>query len=175
MMELVLFNMATTCVIIIAFNLLVVELNDTFNMEAMIAFIDLYLMLGLTFAHFYLSEWITSDLSDIGDIFYNSPWYQLPLKQQTLMALPIQRAGRVFRLQCLGLCNCSLAIFASVIYSLSQKEFIICVFRESGVQKKTGLIMIEFDCFVADNSIRWLLFCYDSEFLLNSSDHEENT
>lgn len=107
--------MAFVCTVSIAFNLFVFESNDKFNMEMVTASVDLSFMLGLTFVYFYFSERITADLSEVGEIFYNSPWYQLPVKQQKLMTLPIQRAQRVFRLQCLGLCDCSLAVFASVI------------------------------------------------------------
>lgn len=108
----ILFNVAFTCIIVIACNLLVIELNNQLNMEIIVAMVDLCVMLGITFAYFYLSEWITSDLFEIGDIFYNAPWSRLPIKQQKLFVLlPIQRAERGLRLKCLGLFECSLAVF----------------------------------------------------------------
>lgn len=107
--------MTLTCIIGIAFNLFVFELNDTLNLEIVIASIDLAAYPGLTFLYFYLSEWITSDLLDISDVFYNSSWYYLPLQHQKLLVLPIMRAGRDLRLKSLGLFDCSLAVFASVM------------------------------------------------------------
>lgn len=114
MMEAILFNMIFTCTVVIAFNLFVIESSDGYNFEMIIAFIDLSFMVGLTFAYFYLSEWITTDLLEIGDIFYDSPWYRLPTKHQKLLTLPIQRAGRELRLTGLGLFDCSLAVFSGV-------------------------------------------------------------
>lgn len=113
-MEFILFNMTFTCIVDITFDLFVIDSSDELNMEAIIAFINLVLILGLAFAYFFLSEWITSDLLEIGDLFYNSPWYRLPSRKQSLLTLPIQRAQRVMRFKGLGLFNCSLAVFASV-------------------------------------------------------------
>lgn len=56
----------------------------------------------------------TTDLLEIGDIFYNSAWYRLPIKEQRLLALPIQRSQREFRLSGLGFLDCSLAVYSSV-------------------------------------------------------------
>lgn len=113
-MKAVLFNLTFACVIVIASNLLVVELNESINVEMMVAFVNLIVITVMTFAHFYLAEKITSDLLSIGDLFYNSAWYRLPIKQQKLLVLPIQRAQRELRLKCLGLFNCSMPVFSSV-------------------------------------------------------------
>lgn len=72
------------------------------------------MVIMLTFAHYYLSERVTFDLLEIGAIFYNLTWYQLPVKQQRLITLPIARAQREFRLRNLNLSDCSLAVFLSV-------------------------------------------------------------
>lgn len=114
MMGLLLFYITATCTITIAFNLFVVELNDALSFETTIAIVDLYLILGLTFAYYFLADWITSDLLMIGDVFYNSRWYRLPPKQQKLLIFPIRRAQRVLRLKSLGIVDCSLPVFASV-------------------------------------------------------------
>lgn len=113
-MKVVLFSMTLTCVIVIAANLLVFELNESFNQEIFVAFLDMGVEIIMTFAHFYLAEWITSDLLTIGDHFYNSAWYDLPLKHQKLLVLPIQRAQRELRLKGLGLFECSLPVFSMV-------------------------------------------------------------
>lgn len=114
-MELILFNITFTCIIGIAFNLSVIDLNDSLSLEIIVALADLLLILSLTLAYFYLSEWITSDLLEIGDIFYNAAWYRLPTMQQKLLIFPILRAGRPLHLKGLGFFDCSLALFASVI------------------------------------------------------------
>lgn len=118
LMKVTLFNSTFTCVICIAFNLFVIELIESVNVEMMVAFIDIGFVIGLTFAYFYLAEWITSDLLSIGDHFYSSAWFQLPVKQQKLLALPIQQAQRELRLKGLGLFDCSLPVFSSVMILL---------------------------------------------------------
>lgn len=114
MMEVIIFNITFTCTAVIAFNLLVVELNDSINFEMVVAFADLVVVLLITAVYFFHSEWITSDLFEIGDSFYNSPWFLLSMKQQRLLVIPIQRAGREFRLKGLGISDCSLAAFSTV-------------------------------------------------------------
>lgn len=120
MMEVILFNITFTCVICIAFNLLVVELNDSLNFEMLVAFADLGIVMSITAVYFFHSEWITCDLLEIGDNFYNSAWYQLPVEMQRPLKLPIQRADRVFRLRALGLFECSQAVFLSVNFASFQ-------------------------------------------------------
>lgn len=113
-MQMIMFNMTFTCVIAIAFNLYVFELNDSISFEMMVAFVDIGMVLMLTFAHYFLAEWITTDLLSIGDFFYNSPWYRLKSNQQRLLAIPIQRAHQEIRLKGLDIFECSLPIFGSV-------------------------------------------------------------
>lgn len=110
----ILFVTTFTCTIALTFNLFVVELSDAFSFEIFVAVFDLYIVLGLTFAYFYLSERITTDLTGIGYIFYNAAWYELKSKQQKLFVLPIERAHKKVRLTGLGLFDCSLPVFASV-------------------------------------------------------------
>lgn len=119
MMDLIIFNITFTCTAVIAFNLLVVELNESINFEMLVAFADLVVVLLITALYFFHSEWITSDLYEIGDNFYNSPWYILPIRQQRLLVLPIQRAGREFRLKGLGIFECSLVLFLAVNSTIS--------------------------------------------------------
>lgn len=120
-MKVVLFNMTFTCSIVIALNLFVFELSETLNLELIVAFIDMAGISPLTFALFYFAERITSDLLSIGDHFYNSAWFQLPVKQQKLLVLPIQQAQRERRLKGLGLFDCSLALFSSVSFAEREK------------------------------------------------------
>lgn len=112
-MELIVITMTLTCTLIIAMSLFVVEVNGL-RTETLFAFINLTLILMIMFTYCLLSERITLDLLQIGDVFYNSEWYRLPFKEQRLLVLPIGRAQRVFRLSGYGLINCSLAVFLTV-------------------------------------------------------------
>lgn len=115
MMKSIVFNTILTCVATIACNLIVIELNDSLSLEICVAFIDLIVIVGITFVYCFLAEWITTDLLQIGDILYNSPWYQvLSTNKQKLLILPFIRAGRELRLTGLGFFDCSLAVFAWV-------------------------------------------------------------
>lgn len=128
-MGVILFSSTLTCIIIIPFNLFVFEMNDTIDMELFAALLNMCVVLGLTFEYFYLVERITTNLLEIGDIFYNSLWYQLQAKQQQLFVLAIQRAGRELRLTGLGLFDCSLVVFASVCMSQQHLEqFYVLIF-----------------------------------------------
>lgn len=113
-MELISFTMILNCTLNIALNLLAIELNDAISAAMLNVFINFSLILLSTFLYCYLSECLTADLLDIADIFYDSAWYQLGVKEQRLAMLPIERAQRVFRLRGLGLFDCSLTVFSSV-------------------------------------------------------------
>lgn len=121
LMSLIVFIGTFSCTVTITFNAFVIELNDTLSQETYVAFLDMYLILGLVFAYYYLSERITADLFKIADIFYNSAWYRLKAKQQRLLVLPIQRAREEVRLTGLGIFECSLPVFATVRKFASSK------------------------------------------------------
>lgn len=114
MIEAILFNITFTCIIAIAFNLFVVESSDGLSFETVSALVDISMIVGLSFAYFYFSERITTDLLEICDIFYNALWYRLPARQQKLFMLAIQRGQREVRLTGLGLFDCSMPIFSRV-------------------------------------------------------------
>lgn len=114
LIEVILFITTIMYTIVIAFNLFVIDMNDTLRLDTLVSFFNLCGVLGVLFMFCYLSEQITADLLEIGDIFYNSAWHQLAPHQQKLLALPIQRAHREFRLRCQGLFDCSLPVFLTV-------------------------------------------------------------
>lgn len=114
MMGPIFFNVALTCIIVIACSLFVIESNDSLSFEIIVALLDMFSLVGLIFAYFYLSERITTNLMDIGNIFYHSAWDRLSIRQQGLLILPLQRAQREFRLRSVGLFDCSLPVFSSV-------------------------------------------------------------
>lgn len=113
-MNMILFNITLACSTNIACNLYVLELNAAINVEAIAAFLNMFVILGLTFGYYYFAERITQDLLSIGDAFYGSAWYRLEGKNQKLLMLPIMRAQRVFRLSGLGIFYCSLSVFSKV-------------------------------------------------------------
>lgn len=113
-MDEVLFYILLACSSIIAFDLIALESNDIFSLETAVTLYDLNTILAMTFIYCYSSEQITLMLYNIGDIFYNSMWYQLPVALQKPVIFPILRSSRVFRLRSLGLIDCSLPVFLSV-------------------------------------------------------------
>lgn len=113
-MGMILFALTLLCTIDMALNLRALEVNVAFSVEMLNTFVNFSMVIALTFAHYYFSEQITTDLLAIGEILYNSTWYELPVKQQRLIALPIQRAQREIRLRSLELFDCSLPVFSSV-------------------------------------------------------------
>lgn len=120
MMDMILFFLLLTCVIDIAVNLYVLEMNTSIDLATITAVVDMLFATGFTFTYFYLSEWITADLVEISDHFYNSPWCGvLVAKQQRLLVLTIQQAQREVRLKGLGLFDGSLAVFLSVFVFLN--------------------------------------------------------
>lgn len=123
-----LFYMLVACSAITAFNLLALESNELLSMEGATATYDLCLVLASMFVYCELSERLTITLNEIQNIFYESPWYQMPVKLQKSMTLPIQRAAVEFRLQSLGLVDCSLTTFLSVM-SFVRFEFFFLYFE----------------------------------------------
>lgn len=113
-MDPILFAMILTCSVALALDLFAIELAGVISVETTNAVLNINLLLILIFTYCYRSECVTTDLLEIGDNFYNSEWYRLPVKQQQLLALPIERAHSEFRFKGLGLLNCSLAVFSSV-------------------------------------------------------------
>lgn len=113
-MDEVLFYMLLACSSIIAFDLIALDSSDTFSLETAVTLYDLSTILAMTFIHCYSSEQITQMLYNIGDIYYNSMWYHLPVALQKSIIFPIQRSSREFRLKSLGLIDCSLPAFLSV-------------------------------------------------------------
>lgn len=114
-MEMTIFNITLTCTCVLAFNLFAMESIGGLNFEILMAFMNSFFMLTLTLAYFYLSERVTTDLMAIGDVFYNSSWFnRLKAKQQMLVVLVLQRAQREVRLTGLGLFDCSMPIFSAV-------------------------------------------------------------
>lgn len=113
-MSATIFYQLILCSIVTAVNLFAIYLNGLCRLESLIAFIDTISVLAPTFFYCKLSECITSDLHEVGDVFYNMPWYELPLEQQKLLVPTIQRAQRGVCLTGFGVVACSLPAFLKV-------------------------------------------------------------
>lgn len=101
----------------IAFSLSAVDKNlSDFNVDILFCFVTLLTALSSTFIYCYYADKVTSNLVEIGDIFYRSEWYMLSPKIQKLVILPIQIAQRPFRFSGYGIVDCSQAIFGTVKY-----------------------------------------------------------
>lgn len=114
LMSEVIFIVLLISIIIIACNLFALESNDLLSLQAIVGLAVMICVLPVIFVYCFLAEWIKKNLYDIGNIFYDSPWYRLPVKQQQIVIFPIQRAGQEFRFLCFGLIDCSLDTFSSV-------------------------------------------------------------
>lgn len=110
----VLFYQLLICAAVTAFNLFALESNGFLSLNAAVS---MYLMVSgiiTTFLYCYLAENFTAHLLEIGLIYYDLAWYELPVKRQKMFVLLIKRARREIRLKCFGLIDCSLSVFWSV-------------------------------------------------------------
>lgn len=92
-MSSVLFYQLFSCVLFLAFGIF--ALDSTLDEPGFSTFLCILILLNAlipTFVYCYFADTYSTDLLDVGDVFYNSFWYILPVKQQILMIIPIQRA-----------------------------------------------------------------------------------
>lgn len=114
-MSATLFYQLLICASIIAFNLFVLESYNLLSFESLASIYVVATYSILTFIYCYLSDTVTTNLYNIGDTFFGFCWYLLPVPQQKLFILPIQRSQQLYHLNGLGLVDCSLRNFLSVI------------------------------------------------------------
>lgn len=110
----IIFVALLTNIMTIAFNLYALEANDLFTLQTLAGIGAMLCLLPLVFVFCFLAELITTSLYEIGDIFYDSPWYRLSAKEQQVVIGPIQQSGQEFRFSSMGLIDCSLSTFLSV-------------------------------------------------------------
>lgn len=116
-----LFFQLLVCAVSLAVYMIGIESNSNFSVSFLVSIVGLTDTILSTYAYCFLSEYVTYELSSIGDHFYNGAWYRLPVKQQQLFILPIQRAQLEFRINGLGIVECSLRVFASVKFNIFMK------------------------------------------------------
>lgn len=111
----VLFYQLLVCAVIIAFNLFSLESTKSiYDLHSIVSFTELTSTVVPTYIYCSLSDNFTSDLEDIGDVFYESTWFKMPVKYQRFMIMPIMRSQREIRLSGFGLIDCSLNVFLAV-------------------------------------------------------------
>lgn len=113
-MSVPLFANLLCCAIVIAFNLLLLEVSDHIDLSIVASLYNMSATMTMTIIFCFLSEHITAVLLNVGDVFYESMWYRLPTRQQKLLGLALSRSQREFRLKGLGMIYCSLFTFSKV-------------------------------------------------------------
>lgn len=113
-MSIVLFSQLFLSAIELGFCIFVINSNRLTRFETIAASVGCMTVLISTFVYCALSENVTKDMAAIGDGVYECVWYRLPVKQQKLFLLPIQRSQKEFRMSGLGFVRCSLNAFTSV-------------------------------------------------------------
>lgn len=109
------------CASLLAIYMVGIEADGNLGVNVLISLVGVAANVIISFLFCFLSENLTHKLSTIGDHFYNYAWYRLPIKQQQLFIFPIQRTQKEFRINGLGIVECSLKVFVSVNYYHSPK------------------------------------------------------
>lgn len=144
------FYQLLTCAITEALCLFSLESNGI-SVENSVTLYALLSAVITTYVVCHLSETITQNLHNVGDIFYDSNWIALPIKQQMLFMVIIKRSQQIFYLKGFGCIKCSLQVFSSV--SKVEIDSINCEWIDSLV-----------DCVISDYPFRRLILCNDPWF-----------
>lgn len=109
-----LFMILSTCFFLLVIDLLAVEQSTGIDIDILLVLNCLFLFLLIAWIYSYFSEKITANSLDIGEDAYDSLWYNMPIKQQKAVILIVGRAQREFRLDALGMADCSFVTFLAV-------------------------------------------------------------
>lgn len=113
----IIFTVLLGCVLAIALAFISLDQFKYNNLLININCASLFLIIRYIYCHF--SEKMASTSDVIGDVLYDSSWYEMSTIEQKAIILMIQRSQRKFRLTGLGLVDCSLASFLTVIIIIS--------------------------------------------------------
>lgn len=113
----VLFSQLLVCAVVAALNLFALQSSDFISYDTLISTYIMVIVIVVTFVYCHLSSQTTTYLLSVNDIIYDCDWFMLPMKQQKLIILPMQRSQRAFYFNGLGLVNCSSMTFLSVGFS----------------------------------------------------------
>lgn len=120
LMSAILFFQLLMYVIFIALSLLAVY-QAQINTSLLFDFECLGLYTAYTFLFCLSSENLTQNSMDVGNVAYNSTWYCMPINERKAIILIILRSQQEFRLDGLGMFECSFVTF-------SQVRFLVAVF-----------------------------------------------
>lgn len=124
----VLFYKMISCTAMLAFSFTAFDGNASkISFDLFCTILQSGLELSSAFVYCANADDITELIASIGDIFYNSLWYRMNVKEQKLVVSTIQRAQKPFRLNSYGICDCSREKFLKV-WEGSQ-YFGFCQFR----------------------------------------------
>lgn len=71
-------------------------------------------VLLITYIYCYFSEMVTEKSSAIAETTYDSMWYTMPAKRQRAIVMILIQSQREFRLQGVGMLDCSFRIYLTV-------------------------------------------------------------
>lgn len=111
----ILFNMLLSCILLLALSLFSLNESTVLNVRLAANFNLLLIYLMACYIYSYFSEVMTTNSFKIGDNVYNLLWNEMPVKQQKLIIMIINRSQKEFRLTGLGMIDCSLAMFLAVM------------------------------------------------------------
>lgn len=112
----ILFNQLFSCILFLALMLFSMDQSKTFDTSMILGLQSLvtYLMIGYLYCR--LSENMTEKCFEIGDVVYNNLfWYKMSVNERKCIMFIIRQSQKEFRLKGLGMINCSLATYLTVI------------------------------------------------------------
>lgn len=111
-------------VLFIAFSLFALDHSmEQINLNSIICIECLFFAILITYILCSLSEKMTQQSYRIGDTLFESKWYKLPIKEQKLLILFIQRSQKEFRLNGYKIIDCSLKTFVAVRLDISSNIY----------------------------------------------------
>lgn len=113
-MSAILFMQLLVCAALTALNLFALETNASISYDTMVSTYIISCVIAVNFIFCHLSSQATTYLLGVNDIFYDCDWFMLPVEQQKLFILPMQRSQRGFHFNGLGLVDCTSMTFLSV-------------------------------------------------------------
>lgn len=120
----IVFNVLLCCVFFLVLIFLSLDQFTTMDFNFLVILDGLFIYLFICYVYCYFSENITTKSFEIGDIVYNSLWYEMSTKEKKAIVLMIQRSQKEFRLTGLGLVDCSLGQFLSVTIGFLHIRFL---------------------------------------------------
>lgn len=111
----ILFSALLSFVLFLTLNFFAFDQSSVINMTTIVNLAGFLTYLTLGYTYCYFSENITANSFKIGYDAYNSKWTEMTTREQKAIMLAIGRSQKEFRLSGLGLIDCSMMTFLSVI------------------------------------------------------------